>query len=154
MLSRFQEVFSQRHVVLPVIHVESHQQALRNTKVAHRAGCDGIFLINHDVSHPDLMDIHKAVVDEFPDWWIGINSLGLQPESMFSDLPNRVAGLWTDNARIDERSERQTEADKIDAIRLASGWKGLYFGGVAFKYQRPVTNLEAQYGLPCVIWMW
>ena len=39
---------------------------------------------------------------------------------------------------MDERVATQSEAEAIAAIRAASGWRGLYFGGVAFKKQRPV----------------
>ena len=46
-----------------------------------------------------------------------------------------------DNAGIDEREDEQSEADEAAAARERSGWDGLYFGGVAFKYQRPVEDL-------------
>jgi predicted TIM-barrel enzyme len=54
-----------------------------------------------------------------------------------------VNGLWVDNARINELSVSQPDADEIAIARKASGWKGLYFGGVAFKYQRHVSDLSA-----------
>jgi predicted TIM-barrel enzyme len=57
-------------------------------------------------------------------------------------MPAGAGGLWVDNAMIDERSADQPEADLIAAARAASGWNGLYFGGVAFKYQRQVGDLE------------
>ena len=37
-----------------------------------------------------------------------------------------------------ERVQQQTEADSIAAVRKSSGWTGMYFGGTAFKKQRPV----------------
>ena len=37
----------------------------------------------------------------------------------------------------------QEEADAIRSARQQSGWRGLYFGGVAFKYCRRVEQLEA-----------
>ena len=61
-----------RHVLLPVIHVESESQALRNAVLAREGGCDGVFLINHDISAAELLTIHKAVVKQLPDWWVGV----------------------------------------------------------------------------------
>jgi predicted TIM-barrel enzyme len=140
-MSRYRTVFPQRHVVLPVIHVESTDQALRNASIARGAGCAGVFLINHDMPFTELLDIHQSVSSEFPGWWIGVNLLDLPPEEVFRELGEEVSGVWVDNARIDERYEPQAEAEMIEAARVKSGWSGLYFGGVAFKYQRPVQDL-------------
>lgn len=43
---------------------------------------------------------------------------------------------------VDERSGDIFVAEKINSLRRRSEWQGLYFGGVAFKYQRPVLELE------------
>ncbi len=142
-LSRFRRVFPQRHVVLPVIHVESTEQALRNARIARSADADGIFLINHTGFCEDLLTIHRRLHDEFPDWWIGINCLDLDPEDVFERLPEEVAGLWVDDAGIDERTRDQPDAAMVARARQESGWDGLYFGGVAFKYQRPVEDLTS-----------
>jgi hypothetical protein len=105
------------------------------------AGGHGIFLINHMGHCKDLLAIHRRLHEEFPDWWIGVNCLDLDPEDVFERLPDEVAGLWVDDARIDERTRDQSEAEMIGKARQESGWNGLYFGGVAFKYQRPVEDL-------------
>lgn len=141
MASRYRDVFPQRHVVLPVIHVASEAQAIRNAEIAWSAGCDGIFLINHGIGHGELLAIHAAVAARGPGRWIGVNCLDLDPGSAFAALNGRVDGLWVDNARIDERTTDQPAADAIDRARRSSGWGGLYFGGVAFKYQRQVDDL-------------
>ena len=49
-----------------------------------------------------------------------------------------VDGYWADDARIDETRRSPAEADEIAGARAGSGWTGLYFGGTAFKKQRPV----------------
>lgn len=46
-MSRFREVFPRGHVVLPVVHVASLKQTLRNVAIAMEAQADGVFLINH-----------------------------------------------------------------------------------------------------------
>ena len=89
-----------------------------------------------------LLEIHHAAFKQFSDWWIGVNCLDLTPSEVFSKISEEVSGVWVDNAMIDEYAENQVEAKKIQEARLKSGWQGLYFGGVAFKYQRPVDNLS------------
>ncbi|MGD2215749.1 MAG: BtpA/SgcQ family protein [Gemmatimonadales bacterium] len=141
MAAEFRRVFSRRHVVLPVVHVESEQQARRNTDLARQAGADGVFLINHFSDCEDLLAIHRKVCEDHPDWWVGVNCLDLDPPQVFKAVTDRVAGIWVDNAGIDEREAEQPLAEEAAAACERSSWEGLYFGGVAFKYQRPVEDL-------------
>jgi len=126
-----------------VIHVESQKQALQNAELARQSGCDGVFLINHAIAVRDLLTIHQKVIEEFPGWWVGVNCLGINPRQVFSIVGPGVAGVWTDDACIDERTDVQPAADAILAARASASWEGLYFGGVAFKYQRAVGDLAA-----------
>lgn len=137
----FHEVFANEHVILPVIHAESETQAIRNARVAQEAGCDGVFLINHAISSEQLFGIFSSVHAELPDLWIGLNCLDLRPVEVVRAVPPEAAGIWVDNAGIDERTERQAEAEKVLSVRRQFAWRGLYFGGVAFKYQRQVEQL-------------
>jgi len=130
-------------VILPVIHVETLDQSLRNAEIARTAGADGVFLINHSISCDELLTISSQVRSRFPDWWIGVNCLDLEPGEVFGRVDGSISGIWVDNALVDERKEQQEEAERILRARHESGWQGLYFGGVAFKYQREVEALEA-----------
>ena len=143
-MDRFRGTFANRHVILPVIHVAGPEQALRNAEIARRQGCDGVFLIRHEqeLNCRELLRIHHQLFEVFPDWWIGVNCLDLSPSQVFAVITDEVAGVWVDNALIDERASRQVEAEAIQAAREQSGWHGLYFGGVAFKYQRQVEDVE------------
>lgn len=142
LVTNFRKIFMTEQVVLPVIHVENLRQALKNAEIANKAGADGVFLISMiGMWGEDLLDIQRAVKNEFPIWWVGVNLLGEYPANIFSKLDKCVSGLWVDNARIDERMEHQTEAESISSARENSKWDGLYFGGVAFKYQRQVSDL-------------
>lgn len=134
-------IFRRRHVVLPVIHVASEEQALRNARIAREAHADGIFLINHGMRSDELLRIHDVVDRALPDWWVGVNCLDLTPAEVFSRISGRVAGVWVDDARIREDLPEQAEAAAVARARAASGSKALYFGGVAFKYQRPVADV-------------
>lgn len=131
--------------ILPVIHTLDTDQAARNARVAMREGAHGVFLINHDFPEAELVPIIREVRTLFPWLWLGVNFLGVTGKDAFpilGDLEKEgypVDAYWADNARIDERVEAQDEANEIDAIRTASGWSGLYFGGTAFKKQRDVA---------------
>lgn len=136
-------IFPSRHVILPVIHVESRDQALRNAQIARHEGADGVFLIDHGMAQGKLLDIHEAVADVHPEWFVGVNCLGWSPEDVFNAISPKVRGVWTDNALIDENQAPQPAAERVQALRQRRVPRCLYFGGVAFKHQRPVSNLEA-----------
>lgn len=139
-------------VILPVIHVLDSEQAERNIKTAIAGGCPGVFLINHDFEKEKLVPIIKEMRQAFPDIWLGVNFLAVTGKYAFPILGElqtngcQVDGYWADDARMDERraEDDQPEADEIAAIRLSSGWNGLYIGGTAFKKQREVD--PAHYG--------
>jgi predicted TIM-barrel enzyme len=123
-------------------------QARLNAQIAFEAGADGVFLINHEaesgerpLTYRHLLDIHQELSLTFPNEWLGVNCLDLQPHQVFPHLAAQVAGLWVDNALIDETQTAQPVAEKIAASRQRSQWQGLYFGGVAFKYQREVEDV-------------
>jgi len=141
--NRFHQVFARPRVVLPVIHVESRAQALTNARIAWEAGADGVFLINHGLEYERLLEIHQQVAAAQSGWWIGVNCLDLAPEDVFAVVPDSVHGVWTDNAQVEEGEEAQPAAGRVLAVQQRHGWRGLYFGGVAFKYQREVHNLAA-----------
>jgi predicted TIM-barrel enzyme len=141
-MSRYRKLFPNHHSVFTVIHVEYEEQALRNCEIARTANVEGVFLINHGMSSKDLLKIHHTAFQEFPDWWIGVNCLGDDPSETFKMVTEEVAGIWVDNAMIDENLDNQSDADMIKKAQEDSGWQGLYFGGVDFKYQRHVDDLE------------
>lgn len=141
--SRYRQVFPGRHAVLPVVHVDSLAQAQRNTRIAREAGANGVFLINHEMADEELLDIHAAVAEVQRDWWVGVNCLGMNPAEVFSAIQGQVGGVWVDNAGIEESREEQPDAGRVLTIRDSRVPACLYFGGVAFKYQRPVEDLEA-----------
>ena len=140
-INRFRTVFSNRHVVLPVIHVVDVPQAIRNAEIALNAGADGVFLINHDLPYTTLLDVYAAVSTAFSDWWIGVNCLDLDAAGVFQHIGKGMAGVWVDNAMIHEDLVAQPEADAVLKAQRVCEWHGLYFGGVAFKYQRPVMDV-------------
>ena len=138
-------------VVTPVIHVQNHAQTLRNIAHVARLGAAGVFLINHDFGVEPFLPILRSVRAACPDLWIGVNFLAQSGRVAFPILGQLAAenceidAYWADDACMDERVATQTEAEAIAAIRAASGWRGMYFGGVAFKKQRPVDPAMHEY---------
>ncbi|MEM6488618.1 MAG: BtpA/SgcQ family protein [Pseudomonadota bacterium] len=130
--------------VLPVIHVQDSQQTRANIAVAVGEGAAGCFLINHDFGIERFLPIIRDARAAHPALWLGVNFLAVTGRDAFPVLGAlaaegcRIDAYWADDARIDEHAARQIQAAEIDAVRAASGWRGLYFGGTAFKKQRPV----------------
>ena len=139
---KFNEKFKNIHVILPVVHVESEKQAFANVEIAFEEGADGVFLINHKFNCEHLLEIYKKIREKYKNEWIGLNCLDKEPMSILSSVPLDVDGVWTDNANIDERETLQLYAEIAFEASKDRNWQGLYFGGVAFKYQRGVTDLQ------------
>jgi predicted TIM-barrel enzyme len=135
-------------VVTPVIHVLDRAQAERNVAVAVQAGAAGVFLINHDFPHEHLVAILRDLRARWPGLWLGVNFLAVSGREAFPILGRLQAegcpvdAYWADDACMDEREAEQAAAEEIARIRADSGWTGLYFGGVAFKKQRPVDPAQ------------
>ena len=152
-MRRYREVFPKKHTLLIAIHTESLSQTLRNVGIAKEAGADGVFLINHgSLSGEELLDVYRGVRAVHPDWWIGINALDLGFSDSLSLIPSDVSGLWEDASGINE--------DVYDTARVTRNrwrqrqeredWQGLYFGSVAFKYQKKVRNPGRAAGLSMI----
>lgn len=135
---------------LPVIHVENKEQATDQTKTALDYGADGVFLINHYINYSKLFKIYKEIRRLF-NTWIGINCLDLEPIQTIKRMPNDVDGLWVDDTHIYEElgyDNQEYAKEVLDTIHDI-GWKGLYFGGVAFKYQKKVKDLVKTTKIAC-----
>jgi hypothetical protein len=140
-MSLYRTTFLNRHTVLPVIHVVTKEQTLRNMEIAVTCGADGVFLINHNSGASSLIEIYWEVRKEFPDVWVGMNMLGIEPIKAYDLLPLGTDGLWVDDGGIRNSGDCSEAADFFAATRMmGSAWHGLYFGGVAFKYQEDIDD--------------
>ena len=141
-MDRFREVFDSRRVILPVVRVTSAAQALKNARIAREAGADGAFLISEALDDERLLEVHAEVAEALAPWWLGVNCLGLTPREVCARASGAVAGVWVDDALIDEDREEddQRAAREVQEVRGERGWQGLYFGGVAFKYKQPARD--------------
>ncbi|MEO0767265.1 MAG: adenine phosphoribosyltransferase [Pseudomonadota bacterium] len=131
-------------VILPVIHVLDGARTQDNIERVVRAGLKGCFLINHDFEKESLIPILREVRAAFPSLWMGVNFLAVTGSGAFPILGDlarsacHIDAYWADDACIDEDGDN-AQAAGIARVREESGWKGLYFGGTAFKKQRPVA---------------
>jgi hypothetical protein len=150
-MNYIQRVFDKSRVFLPVIHFKNKDEFLRSVDIAVNAGADGLFFIKQGGISMNDLDIYiHAVHLKYPKIWKGVNYLcdntrALSRIHNHRELP--IHGLWVDNAMIEEDEDNiQIEADqfrdKMTEGRKAGKWMGLYFGGVAFKYQKPVKNID------------
>ena len=159
-------------VVLPVIHVISphsiHNYNVNkiwkndigktieyNINLVKKYKFNGVFLINHGFSCPSLVEICKKVRKKYPKLWFGVNFLGCPNRNGIqylkqSKLDKIVNALWVDNSYIStnyngEPYDRANLARSVAKTIKQIKFKGLYFGGVDFKYQgqiRKGNNIE------------
>ena len=104
------------------------EQVFANVETCVNNGIKKVFLINHVVSAQDVLSAAKDVKSEYPELWVGINLLGTPTTSVIC-LPNVVDGIWCDGTLTKEDANFRS-------------FKGMLFGGLAFKYQRQPSDLE------------
>ncbi len=148
-MNPFRELFTERHTFLPVIHVHKRgkvladadfRQVLHNVDIAESCGADGVFLISRGrMKNEELIELYMVARDKHPEFWIGLNFLELTNERALSIVPDKTCGLWCDNGGITDTSVQGALA--FSDVRALSEWRGIYFGGVAFKQQEPVHDL-------------
>lgn len=143
-MNRIASVFGTSPVLLPVVHPISREAALEAIRVAHACGVKGVFLIDQGLHEREVLQLVREVRDRWPSLWIGLNLLSRSPTQTLTTTYNRgipIDGIWSDNADIDERDVDASHiaAKRFLTVRNAAPWSGLYFGGVAFKYQREIA---------------
>jgi predicted TIM-barrel enzyme len=144
-MNRITEVFKRPRAFLPVLHPVTRDAALVAVEVAVAAGADGVFLINQGLNEREVVALIGEVYRRYPALWVGVNLLGRSPADALAytlEGAGRIDGIWSDNAGIDERAASQPQAQDFVDARTRLGWQGLYFGGVAFKYQRAVARAD------------
>lgn len=116
--------------IIPVIHMLTHNQVIQNIDLCLRCGIKKVFLINHGLATDELLKTADIVKSTYKDLWVGVNMLGkTTEEALATDL--KLDGLWCD-ATISSAN-----------AKLVRQFKGLFFGGLAFKYQPQPTDLQA-----------
>ena len=144
-MNRIADVFGTSPVLLPVVHPIGREEALASIRIAHDLGVRGVFLIDQGMVERDVLLLMHEVRERYPSLWIGLNLLSRTPERALAiaiATCGFVDGIWSDDAGIDVHVAKQSRAEAFLATRRAHAWTGLYFGGVAFKYQREVLFVD------------
>ena len=115
-----------RTELIPVIHMLNQNQVLTNVKTCIDCGIEKVFIINHVVTINELIDCAKRVKLEYPNLWVGINMLGNTTKDSLS-MNTGFDGLWCDG---------------VVPSDYQRNFKGMFFGGVAFKYQPQPKDLK------------
>ena len=128
-------VFRMSTKILAVIHSRP-KDAMKNAMTAMNCGCDGVFFISHgDMTPAELLYLSDS--DVFPNPQ-GVNFLGLSVEEAMNRAGKRASMIWSDYTPVG------AERIAIEAAKSAMVFDGLFFGGVAFKYQpQPCDLMQA-----------
>lgn len=133
-------IFNNGKAFLPVVHVLNKQQTLENIKMLVEIGVKGCFIISHGhKNYKELIALEADIKSLYPAFWVGINFLDIECFKVFLMLekefrPTRVRelnGIWIDNSY--EGIDHEKENKRTINSWKKSAFKGLYFGGVAFK---------------------
>ena len=147
-MNRIADVFGTSPVLLPVVHPIGHEEALASIRVAHDLGVRGVFLIDQGMVERDVLLLMHEVRERYPKLWIGLNLLSRTPKRALAiaiATCGFVDGIWADNAGIEEeraKGSSHPQAEEFTNARRDARWEGLYFGGVAFKYQHEVAPAD------------
>lgn len=148
-MNRILDLFRAPRVLLPVIHCIDRIQARENIDLAFASGADGVFLINQGgMTAGQVLDLAAELehTNEHRPRFVGVNALGdIRPASLIN-RPG-CAGVWSDDCGVHGTPlDALTTLSRFRVEREQTGWhRGLWFGGVGFKYQRPIPDESLGY---------
>ena len=140
--------------ISPVIHIKNWDQVDANLKICQENGIDFVFLINHYNSSNSNFMLEKMFYntkEKYPDMAVGLNFLQLDTVDAFHYIEKMkvehpywhstqgVDAIWADRAYI-----AKDTLDKAEEI-LGANKGAMYFGGVAFKYQKQPKPEELEW---------
>ena len=113
--------------IIPVIHLVNFDQVITNIETCIKLGVNNVFIINHLTEWDDLMITARKVKMRYPNLWVGLNFLDIEPKAILTyDLP--YDALWIDKTL------------SLDDIKTKE-FKGEIFSGLNFKYQKQFYGL-------------
>lgn len=118
-----------KNTLIPVIHLVSEAQVFRNIDTCLECGISKVFLINHMSSWHSLISCAKEVKNRYK-LWLGANMLDVSTKDALSREDDLFDAIWCDASISKEE------------VKMFRKFKGLYFGGLAFKYQPQPINIE------------
>jgi len=138
-VSRFNEAFGGvPRVFLPVVHPVSVEAVYENVLMAIDAGAHGVFLINQGMSADSVLRL-AAEIRGRHSIWVGVNILGSDPMDVVDAAArDGLDGVWSDN-HLRHISDQEYQGAP------------LYFGGTAFKYQKPMGAADLPRAARCAM---
>lgn len=134
--------FQGRPKVWPVIHMGTEQQALDNARIAAEHGCEGVFVISMDGRDAAVAPLARKIKDLFPDLLVGINLLRSSADkALAKSLGAGLDATWTDSPGVGGAGASSLGQSLGEALAKSPGH--LFFGSVAFKYQKEEPHPEA-----------
>lgn len=122
--------------IWPVIHLAEEALARENAAIASRCGCAGVFLISMDGRDERIGPMARELMQAHPGLRVGVNFLTLPaPEALSRAFALGVAATWVDKPGVRSDAIEPWAAGAL-ASALAARPEHLFFGSVAFKYQR------------------
>lgn len=116
--------------IIVVNHFNSIEQSIKNIETCKSLGINKIFMIDHHCDNDSLIKNTIDFKSQYPDMWFGVNLLGIKTNLCIKkDEISSIDGLWSDETISSDDYSNRT-------------FPGLYFGGLAFKYQPQPLNLE------------
>ncbi|MEQ1567025.1 MAG: hypothetical protein ABMA64_15405 [Myxococcota bacterium] len=129
--------FRNHRAFLPVLHLPfGLRGAMDSAAIAFDAGADGVFLIDQGMTDREVLALAPKLRAAHPGAWIGVNLLGWDPGEV--SRAGEFDGVWSDDAGVDALDPEVAARAADRWLRARDGWPGLYFGGTAFKTQRPI----------------
>lgn len=117
--------------IIPVIHMIDEEQVFKNVDTCIKCGIEKVFIINHVVDVDELIQCAFKVKVNNPYLWVGVNMLGLTAEEALTTHITGIDGIWCDSSLSPEKNYLRKE------------FMGMFFGGLAFKYQPQPTDLKS-----------
>lgn len=133
------------NAVLPVIHLQSEQQAVEMAGLAKEAGAGGVFITDAKKStmsnREELAEAATSVMSEYEDLWVGVNCLVKDPSSNLDYFGNHIGveGVMVANAsgwRSIQKINRANLESTRYFFRETEKFRqrtALYFGGLAMR---------------------
>lgn len=131
--------------IYPVVHINNHEVAARQSLRALEAGADGVYLINHREYSPRYtFEVMESIRQFSPEAFVGINLLGHDTGGVLDALQDREvlpSAIWHDD--ITDSGHRAPA--EVFELKNSGRLKGvLLLGGVAFKYTSTYTDNPAE----------
>jgi hypothetical protein len=129
-----QKLFNNMNIVqteiIPVIHMETDEQIKANVEICISCGIKKVFLINHHHYSGDIIQKALELKITYPNFWVGVNLLDRSAPASYSMELEGIDGLWCDETILPVEVKHRRK------------FKGMLFGGLAFKYQPQPSDLE------------